>query len=150
MGGRDLALLQLVRPARPEGPQRLPDVRPPDGRAAPLREGRMRLVPRFAAPVITLAVIAAGCGVSQVSFQEVPGDPPQVTVPGTAEAFAPTPTATPTATVDASATVAATTPTPAAGTTDTTAQPAPTATPAPTTTDGTTNDQPPPAGSPAD
>ena len=46
MGGRDAAVLQLVRPARPEGPQRLPDVRPPDGRAAPLRGGRMRLAPR--------------------------------------------------------------------------------------------------------
>ncbi len=42
MGRREPALLQLVRPARPEGPQRLPDVRPPDGRAAPLRGGRMR------------------------------------------------------------------------------------------------------------
>src|SRR5690242_4654344 len=115
MGGRDLAVLQLVRPARPEGPQRLPDVRPPNGRAAPLREGRMRFVPRFAVPVIALAVLAAGCGGSQVAFQEVPGDPPQATVPGTAEAFAPSPTATPTTTADASTTdTAAATPTPAA------------------------------------
>ena len=36
VGRREPALLQLVRPARPEGPQRLPDVRPPDGRAPPL------------------------------------------------------------------------------------------------------------------
>ena len=43
MGGRDPAVLQLVRPARSEGPQRLPHVRPPHGRAAPLRGGRMRL-----------------------------------------------------------------------------------------------------------
>src|SRR3954447_20033930 len=135
MGGRDLALLQLVRPARPEGPQRLPDVRPPDGRAAPLREGRMRLVPRFAAPVIALAVIAAGCGGSQVAFQEVPGDPPQMTVPGTAEAFAPSPTATPAATTDASATTdtAAATPTPATSDTTGTA-----ATPTAQTGTGTT------------
>ena len=36
VGGGEPALLQLVRPAGPEGPQRLPDVRPPDGRDRPL------------------------------------------------------------------------------------------------------------------
>ena len=36
LGRREPALLQLVRPAGPEGPQRLPDLRPPYGRAAPL------------------------------------------------------------------------------------------------------------------
>src|SRR5690242_15657812 len=39
MGGRDAEVLQLVRSTRPEGPQRLPDVRPPYGRAAQLRGG---------------------------------------------------------------------------------------------------------------
>ena len=34
LGGREPALLQLVRPARPEGPQRLPALRAPDGPAA--------------------------------------------------------------------------------------------------------------------
>src|SRR5918994_1372527 len=34
--GGEPPLLQLVRPARAEGPQRLPHVRPPHGRAAPL------------------------------------------------------------------------------------------------------------------
>jgi hypothetical protein len=114
---------------------------------------------RLAAPVIALAVIAAGCGGSTVAFQEVPGDPPQMSVPGTAAAFAPSPTATPTSTADATTTdTAAATPTATADTgtattttpstqsgTDTTAG----GTTAPSTDDGTTTDQPPPAGSPA-
>src|SRR3954452_15606235 len=135
MGGRDAAVLQLVRPARPEGFERLPHVRPPDGRTATLRGGRMRLAPRLAAPALALALIAAGCGGSQLAFQEVPGDPPQITVPGTAEAFAPSPTATPTATTDASTTTdtATPTPTPAAG--DTTGST--TAPTTPTTQSGT-------------
>ena len=33
LGGREPAVLQLVRPARPAGPQRLPDVRAPHGAA---------------------------------------------------------------------------------------------------------------------
>ena len=36
VGRGEPALLQLVRPARPDGPQRVPDLRPPHGRAAPL------------------------------------------------------------------------------------------------------------------
>ena len=117
----------------------------------------MRLAPTRLAVGFTLLTFAlAGCGgASKVVVDDAPGAPVKLTVPGTANALAPAPTATPT--------VAATT-TPAAGqTTDnsTTAQaPTPTATPqasdgtagggtaAPgTTTDGTTNDQPPPAGS---
>ncbi len=84
----------------------------------------MRLAPRLAAPAIALALIAAGCGGSQLAFQEVPGDPPQSTVPGTAEAFAPAATPTPTPTTDASSTdTASATPTPAATeTTGTTGQ----------------------------
>jgi hypothetical protein len=116
----------------------------------------MRLASRLAAPAITLAVIAAGCGGSTVAFQEVPGDPPQMSVAG-AEAFAPSPTATPTGTAEAATGVATPTPTATAdttgatapstsqGTTDTAAG----GTTAPSTDDGATNDQPPPAGSPA-
>src|SRR5918997_434104 len=49
VGGREPALLQLVRPARPEGPQRLPHVRPPHGRAGALtRLEPMRRSPRTA------------------------------------------------------------------------------------------------------
>ena len=36
VGGGEPALLQLVRPARAEGPQRLPALRPPHGRATAL------------------------------------------------------------------------------------------------------------------
>ena len=89
MGRRDAALLQLVRSARPEGPQRLPDVRPPDGRAAPLRGGRMRLAPRLAVPIIVLALALAGCGGAQVAVHEVPGGPVELSVPGTATASRP-------------------------------------------------------------
>ena len=48
MGRRDPAVLQLVRPAGPEGPQRLPDVRPPDGRAAPLTRRALCALARLA------------------------------------------------------------------------------------------------------
>jgi hypothetical protein len=115
----------------------------------------MRLAPRLAAPAIVLALIAAGCG-SQLAFQEVPGDPPQVTVPGTAEAFAPAATPTPTPTTDASSTdTASASPTPAPTETTTTGGQTDTGatagggTAAQGTDDGQTNDQPPPAGSPA-
>ncbi len=57
MGRGDASLLQLVRSARPEGSERLPHVRPPHGRTAPLRGGRrMRLAPRFAAAITLLAL----------------------------------------------------------------------------------------------
>src|SRR5215217_267990 len=49
LGRREPALLQLVRPARPAGPQRVPDVRPPYGGAAPLT----RSVPMRAARTAT-------------------------------------------------------------------------------------------------
>src|SRR5262245_50226821 len=103
MGRRDSALLQLVRSTRPEGSERLPHVRPPHGRAATLRGGRMRLVPRLAVPVIMLALVA-GCGGSEVAFEEAPGGPAELTVPGDASALAPasaTTTPTPTPTEDA-------------------------------------------------
>src|SRR3954452_20792176 len=148
MGGGHPAVLQLVRPAGPEGPQRLPDVRPPDGRTAPLRGGRMRLV-RLAAPAILLALTVAACGGSQVTVEDVPGAPVELSVPGKADALAPTPTAT--ASAPATATTTAT------SGTATTAQPQATATPAPATggggaaapDDSANTDQPPPAGSDA-
>ena len=84
VGRREPALLQLVRPARPDGPQRVPDLRPPYGRAAPLSP----LLPMRAARTATsllctvaLAVGAAGCGGSEVDYQEVPGPPADVTIP---------------------------------------------------------------------
>ena len=91
MGRRDAALLQLVRPAGPEGPERLPHVRPPYGRAAPLRGGRMRLTAtRLAVPIIVLALLA-GCGGAQVTVKEVPGGPVELTVPGNGDGARPAP-----------------------------------------------------------
>ena len=77
----------------------------------------MRLALRLAVP-ITVLVLAAGCGgSSQVAFEEAPGGPAELTVPGDASALAPasaTTTPTPTPTEDAaeqSATEAAPEPT---------------------------------------
>jgi hypothetical protein len=115
----------------------------------------VRLAPRLAAPIAMLALVAAGCGGTQVAYEQVPGDPPQLTTPGTAEAFAPTATPTPTETpADTTADTSATpTATPAAGATTTpqtsTGDTSTGGAAATGTTDGSTNDQPPPAGSPA-
>src|SRR5215475_9820956 len=57
---RHAEVLQLVRSAQPEGSQRLPDVRSPDGRAAPLRGGPVRAA-RLAIPIAVLALTVAGC-----------------------------------------------------------------------------------------
>jgi cell division septation protein DedD len=78
----------------------------------------MRLAhPRLAVPIAMLTLALAGCGGATVTVEEVPGDPPQLTIPGDGAALAPaataSPTATPTATVDAN--TAAVTPTPDAG-----------------------------------
>ena len=89
MGRRDASLLQLVRSARPEGSERLPHVRPPDGRAAPLRGGRrMRLAPRLAAAITVLVLTVAGCGGAKVAYQEVPGGPVELRSRATATALA--------------------------------------------------------------
>ena len=57
----------------------------------------MRLALRLAVPAIVLALVA-GCGSSQVAFEEAPGAPADLTVPGDASALAPaSATATPTA-----------------------------------------------------
>src|SRR4051795_8317037 len=115
VGRRNLALLQLVRSAGPEGSERLPHVRPPHGRTATLRGGRMRLTrtTRLAVGIVVLAL--AGCGGAQVTVNEVPGGPVDLTVPGNAEALAPasaTATATATPTVTPTDDTAAATPTP--------------------------------------
>lgn len=59
----------------------------------------MRLAPRLAVPFMLLALVA-GCGGSQVAFEEAPGDPVELKVPGDASALAPA-AATATATPDA-------------------------------------------------
>ena len=55
---------------------------------------------RLAVGVIMLALVA-GCGSSPVAYEEAPGDPVELTVPGDASALAPAAsTATPTSTPD--------------------------------------------------
>src|SRR5690349_21752574 len=130
MGGRHPEVLQLVRPACPEGPQRLPDVRPPYGRTAQLRGGRaLRLAPKrlIAAPIIALTFALTACGGATVAYKQAPGEPVDLSVPGNGDALAPqaTPTATPTATETPEADTAQTTPTPDANTGAATTQTAP-------------------------
>ena len=120
----------------------------------------MRLAPpRLAVPIIVLTLAVAGCGGATVTVQEVPGDPVELTVPGTATALAPTATATPTATPTATADAERRRrprrrPTPAPATRPT--QTAPEGTTGGGTdgarrpTDTATTDQPPPAGSDAE
>ena len=92
------ALLQLVRPARSEGSQRLSHVRPPDGRAAPLRGGRMRFAPRLAVP-IACSPCRRRLRRQPPSPSRSPGRPAELEVPGDGAGArrrepAPTPTAT--------------------------------------------------------
>jgi hypothetical protein len=70
-------------------------------------------VRRLAVPIIALALVAGCGGGSQVTVQEAPGEPVELTVPGGGEALAPTATPTPTPT-EAPADTAAATATPAA------------------------------------
>ena len=83
VGRGEPAVLQLVRPARPEGPQRLPDLRPPHGRAAPLsalmRHARARIA--AARPPSLLALAVAGCGGRRSLAARCPGPPAALTVP---------------------------------------------------------------------
>ena len=63
----------------------------------------MRLALRLVVPAIVI-VLVAGCGSSQVAFEEAPGAPADLTVPGDASALAPasaTTTPTPAPTEDA-------------------------------------------------
>ena len=62
----------------------------------------MRLAPRLAASITALALIAAGCGGSDVAYREVPGGPAELQVPGSGANFSSA--ATPTPTVDPDAT----------------------------------------------
>jgi hypothetical protein len=111
---------------------------------------------RLVVPMSMLALALAGCGGNTVTVQEVPGEPAQLTVPGTGAALAPdataTPSATPTATVAADTSAA--TPTPAAATGDAATETAPEdTTGGGTEAPGTTDPAPaatPPAGSNAD
>src|SRR4051795_1342307 len=118
--GREPALLQLVRPARPEGPQRLPRLRPPDGRPPPLRS-RAPLRRLRATTLLTIAGLAlsvAGCGSDSGAVPEVPGPPAALSVPhqkGVAASGTATPT--PTASASATATPSATGSTGSTGTT---------------------------------
>ncbi|RKQ85030.1 hypothetical protein C8N24_6664 [Solirubrobacter pauli] len=64
----------------------------------------MRLAPRLAASITVLALIAAGCGGSSVAYREVPGGPPELTVPGDGAGFSSAATPTPTEDPDATET----------------------------------------------
>src|SRR5215210_4575618 len=155
VGDREPPLLQLVRPAVTEGPQRLPHLRSPHGRAPALTPPAVRrLRSALLLSLLGLAVAAPGCGSDASAVEEVPGPPPTLSVPhqkGAADVSADedaTPTATPTAAGGADAT-----PTPAgsgnsgatgAAGTNTGAA----ATPAPAAQDSPASDQQPAAGSP--
>ncbi len=107
----------------------------------------------FTAVAVALALVAAGCGGSEVDYQEVPGEPAEITLPdrtpagdatatdaddAAAEEATPTPTATP---GDATGT----TTDPTTGDQSAAAE----ATPAPAE-DGAANDEPPVPGSDAE
>jgi hypothetical protein len=128
---------------------------------------------RFAAVPIVLAALLAGCGSSDVGYEEVPGPPPALTIPHDTSTPTPTPTATQGSagsadgtgtTTDATAADPATstggTSTEAAAVPDTTATDTATSTggsgttdsggtAAPGAVDGPTNDTPPEPGSQA-
>jgi hypothetical protein len=116
----------------------------------------LRFAQKWLIAVPFIALTLAACGGSKVAYQPVPGDPVDLSVPGSGEALAPeatpTPTPTPTETPEAGAALA--TPTPdanaGAGTTETAPQAdAGGGNEAPADPDSATNDQPPPAGSDA-
>src|SRR5215208_110845 len=175
VGRREPALLQLVRPAGPDGPERLPDLRAQHGGdPAQNRSFTVRAARTATALLCTaaLAVGAAGCGGSEIDYQEVPGPPVDVPIPsgsGSAGGSAasddasstptPTPTAEPGATTAPSDQSGATGADPAASTdsgaatgtggTGTAGNDSGGAT-APATDDSASNDTAPPAGSDAE
>src|SRR5215207_1011198 len=84
VGRREPALLQLVRPARPAGPERLPDLRAPNDGAPPLTRSFPVRAARTATALLCTAALAAGaagCGGSEIDYQEVPGPPVDVAIP---------------------------------------------------------------------
>src|SRR4051794_29467778 len=94
VGGREPALLQLVRPARPARPERLPDVRAPHG-AARVLTGLYALPMRSRTPaaLVVLAVAfgalgIAGCGADDSAGDPIPKSTPDLTVPAGADALA--------------------------------------------------------------
>jgi hypothetical protein len=116
----------------------------------------LRLAQKRLVAVTLIAMSVAACGGSKVAYQQVPGEPVDLSVPGSGEALAPEPTATPTPTPTETpeAGAAQATPTPdanaGAGTTETAPQSDNGgAAEAPADPDSATNDQPPPAGSDA-
>ncbi len=118
-----------------------------------MRLAQKRLI---AATFIALTFVVAACGGSTVAYKPAPGEPVDLSVPGSGDALAPeaTPTPTPTATDTPDASTSQATPTPdanaGAGTTETTPQTDDGGgAAAPDTGDSATNDQPPPAGSDA-
>ena len=79
VGGREPALLQLVRPAQPEGPQRLPDLRQAHGSprlsvspspSAP-RRSRIDLCPD-AGLALSVGLVACGSGSTTADTSDVP------------------------------------------------------------------------------
>jgi len=133
-----------VRPALPEGPERLPYLRTPHVRAAALRV-------RLAILTLLLGALLAACGGSTATVQEAPGPPVALDEPGNAAALAPSATATPTATASATATPTTSTGTTSSGTTGTSTSPSGTSGTTPSTQTGSTgtSTQPPPPGSDA-
>src|SRR5215211_2019796 len=119
----------LAGAARPEGPERLPSLRP-------AAAGRRALTARLAALALLLAALAAiGCGGDDESSADPPPTAPELTIPTTTPTDPPTTTETTPTTED-------TVPPPTEGdTTETT--PAPPA-------DTPENDTPPPADTPAE
>jgi hypothetical protein len=118
----------LARAAGPEGPERLPALRP-----APT--GRRALIARLATlALLGLAVAAAGCGADNESAVDPASKPPELTIPETDPQPAPETNTAPT--------TETTPPSTGGGTTS----------PSETTpqTDTPENDTPPPADSPAE
>jgi hypothetical protein len=82
LGGREPALLQPLRPALPEGPQRLPDLRSPDGTAGLLTVMARR--PATACSIALLALATVGlsaCGGGDGSSDKPPKNPPALAPP---------------------------------------------------------------------
>src|SRR4051812_6727558 len=129
MGGGEPAHLQLVRPVRPEGPQRLPALRAPDGCARAVL--RRFMSSRRAALVLTCAALSGGvlgaCGGGDNKVDSVPKSTPDLTVPRDATALAPASTTSTTSTTGTTTTPTTTgTTTSVAPTTTSSTQAAPT------------------------